>query len=123
MANPLDEVTDSVNRQGREARVIEKQLPVEIGVGSTIFEIVVYVSGFVIAAIIQFLGRPQWESWGYLLLWAAAFLPPVIYAVMKIQAKNYFMQLMQRIQASAPPFARAWDMLPTDAHSPYPGCL
>ena len=101
MANPLDEVTGPVNEAGREARVIEKQLPVEIGVGSTIFEIAVYVSGFAIAAVIQFLVKPQWEAWGFLLLWAAAFLPMVIYAVMKIQAKNYFMQLLQRIQASA----------------------
>ena len=101
MANPLDEVTGPVNEQGREARVIEKQLPVEIGAGSTLFEIAVYVSGFAIAAVIQFLVRPQWENWGYLILWVAAFLPAAIYAFMKVQAKNYFMQLLQRIQASA----------------------
>ena len=101
MGNPLDEVTGPVNEQGREVRVIEKQLPVEVGPGSTVFEIAVYASGFVIAAVIQFLGKPKWEIWGYLILWIAAFLPAVIYSVMKIQAKNYFMQLLQRIQASA----------------------
>ena len=102
MANPLDEVTGPVNEQGREVRVIEKQLPVTIGVGSLIFEIAVYASGFAVAAIIQFLVKPQdWENWYYLIVWAAAFLPAVIYAIMKIQAKNYFMQLLQRIQASA----------------------
>ena len=101
MANPLDEVTGPVNEQGREVRVIEKQLPVEVGPGSTVFEIAVYVSGFAIAAVIQFLGKPQWEPWGYVVLWIAAFLPAVIYSVMKIQSKNYFMQLLQRIQASA----------------------
>jgi len=101
MANPLDEVTGPVNEQGREARVIEKQLPVEIGVGSTLFEIAVCVSGFAVAAVIQFLVRPRWENWGYLIVWAAAFLPAAIYALMKVQAKNYFMQLLQRIQASA----------------------
>ena len=99
MGNPLDEVTGPVNEQGREVRVIEKQLPVEVGPGSTVFEIAVYASGFVIAAAIQFLVK--WEVWGYLILWIAAFLPAVIYSVMKIQAKNYFMQLQQRIQASA----------------------
>ena len=101
MANPLDEVTGPVNEQGREVRVIEKQLPVEIGAGSALFEIAVYVSGFAVAAVIQFLVKPQWENWGYLILWAAAFLPAAIYAFMKVQAKNYFMQLLQRIQASA----------------------
>ena len=101
MGNPLDEVTGPVNEQGREVRVIEKQLPIEVGPGSTVFEIAVYVSGFAVAAVIQFLVKPQWENWGYLVLWVAAFLPAVIYAIMKIQAKNYFMQLLQRIQASA----------------------
>ena len=102
MGNPLDEVTGPVNEQGREVRVIEKQLPVEIGPGSTIFEIAVYVSGFAVAAVIQFLVKPQqWENWYYLVMWVAAFLPAVIYAIMKIKAKNYFMQLLQRIQASA----------------------
>ena len=101
MANPLDEVTGSVNRQGREARVIEKQLPVEIGAGSAIFELAVYVSGFAVAAVIQFLLAPKWEPWGYVLLWSAAFLPMAIYLILKIQARNYFLQLQQRIQASA----------------------
>ena len=101
MGNPLDEVTGPVNEAGREVRVIEKQLPVEIGPGSLLFELAVYVSGFAVAAVIQFLAKPKWEPWGYVILWVAAFLPAVIYAIMKIQAKNYFMQLLQRIQASA----------------------
>lgn len=101
MANPLDELTDPINEAGREVRVIEKQLPVEIGVGSAIFEVIIYISGFLIAAVIQFLVVPQWVAIGYVLLWIGAFLPMGIYAIMKIQAKNYFMQLLQRIQASA----------------------
>ena len=39
MANELDEVTGPVNTQGRDVNVIEKQIPVTIGVGSVIFEI------------------------------------------------------------------------------------
>ena len=101
MSNPLDEVTDPVNDQGREARVIEKQLPVEIGAGSALFEIAVYISGFAAAAVVQFVIKPNWETWHFVVLWAAAFLPAVIYSVMKINAANYFMQLLQRIQASA----------------------
>ena len=86
MANPLDEVTGPVNGQGREVRVIEKQLPVTVGFGSAVFEIAVFVSGFAVAAVIQFLVRPQWETWGYPILWAAACLPAVIYPIMKIRA-------------------------------------
>ena len=88
MGNPLDEVTGPVNEQGREARVIEKQLPVEIGAGSTLFEIAVYVSGFAIAAVIQFLGKPQWEPWGYVVLWIAAFLPAVSPATMSATCRG-----------------------------------
>ncbi len=101
MANPLDEVTGPVNEQGREVRVIEKQLPVTVGVGSLIFEILMYISGFAVAAVIQFMIKPEWEPLGFMLLWLAAFLPAVIYAILKVNAKNYFFQLLQRIQASA----------------------
>jgi len=101
MANPLDELNAPYNPDGLEARVIHKQLPVQIGIESVIFEIAIWASGFVIAAIITFAVKPQWENWGMLLLWLAAFLPGVIYAVMKINAKNYFMSLLQRIQSSA----------------------
>ena len=101
MANPLDEVTGPVNEQGREVRVIEKQLPVTVGVGSLIFEILMYISGFAVATVIQFMIKPEWEPLGFMLLWLAAFLPAVIYAILKVNAKNYFFQLLQRIQASA----------------------
>ena len=101
MANPLDELNAPYNPDGLEARVIHKQLPVQIGIESVIFEIAIWASGFVIAAIITFAVKPQWENWGMLLLWLAAFLPGVIYAIMKINAKNYFMSLLQRIQSSA----------------------
>lgn len=39
MANPLDEVNDPIAEQGRDVNVIQKQIPVKVGVGSTIFEV------------------------------------------------------------------------------------
>ena len=69
MANPLDELNAPYNPDGLEARVIHKQLPVQIGIESVIFEIAIWASGFVIAAIITFAVKPQWENWGMLLLW------------------------------------------------------
>ena len=101
MANPLDEVTGPYNEQGRDARVIEKQLPVTIGVGSTIFEIAIWFVGFIPGAILSFVVKPDWEPAVLILIWCAGILPGVIYLLMKVQAKNYFMQLQQRIQASA----------------------
>ena len=38
MANELDEMTGPVNAAGRDVNVIEKQLPVRVGFGSTLFE-------------------------------------------------------------------------------------
>ena len=74
MANELDEVTGPVNDAGRDVNVIEKQLPVRVGFGSTLFEI---------------------------LLWCLGILPGVIFLFMKIGARNYFRQLQQKLQADA----------------------
>ena len=101
MANPLDEVTGPVNDGGREVRVIEKQLPVTVGVGSTIFEVLIWIVGFIPGAVITFGAKPPWESWVYALIWCAGILPGVIYLLMKVAAQNYFQRLQQRIQASA----------------------
>jgi len=74
MANELDELTGPVNEQGRDINVIEKQLPVKIGAGSVVFEVV---------------------------LWLLAIIPGLIFLFMKISARNYLRALQQRIQHNA----------------------
>ena len=74
MANELDETTGPVNAAGRDVNVIEKQLPVTVGFGSALFEI---------------------------LLWVCGILPGLIFLFMKIGARNYFRQLQQKLQADA----------------------
>lgn len=74
MGNELDELTGNINPQGRDVHVIERQLPVKIGFGSTLFEI---------------------------MLWVCRILPGLIFQFMKINAANYFRQLQQKIQADA----------------------
>ena len=74
MANELDELTGPVNTEGRDINVIEKQLPVKVGFGSTLFEIT---------------------------LWVCGILPGLIFLFMKIGAANYFRKLQQKIQADA----------------------
>ena len=74
MANELDEMTGPVNDAGRDVGVIEKQIKVTVGFGSTLFEI---------------------------LLWVCGILPGVIFLFMKVGAKNYFQKLQQKIQADA----------------------
>ncbi|MBQ6535020.1 MAG: LemA family protein [Opitutales bacterium] len=74
MANDIDELTGPVNPSGRDVNVIEKRLPVEIGFGSLLFEIA---------------------------LWVLGILPGLIFLFMKISAANYFKKLQQKIQADA----------------------
>lgn len=75
MANELDELTDSSLPQGNDVKVIAKQLPVSVGVGSKIFDII----------------------W-----W---FLPPIIggiiWTIMKVKAKNKLQHIQQKLQHDA----------------------
>ena len=75
MANLLDELsTEDIRAEGLDTHVIAKKLPVKVGIGSTIFEI---------------------------LLWVLGIIPGVIFLFKKINAKNYFQQLEQKIQRNA----------------------
>lgn len=74
MANELDELTGPVNESGRDINVIEKQIPVKTGVGSIVFEV---------------------------MLWVLGIFPGLIFLFMKISAQKYFRQLQQRIQHNA----------------------
>lgn len=74
MANPLDELNPEIREEGLDVNVIAKQLPAEVGVGSKIFEI---------------------------LLWVCGILPGVIFLFMKINAQKHFDQLQQKIQRNA----------------------
>lgn len=74
MANQLDELNPQLREEGLDTNVIVKKIPVTVGVGSTIFEI---------------------------LLWVLGIIPGVVFLFMKIKAKNYFQQLEQKIQHNA----------------------
>ena len=74
MANELDETTGPVREEGRDIRVIDRQLPVKVGFGSTLFEI---------------------------LLWVCGILPGLVFLFMKISARNYFQRLQQKLQQDA----------------------
>lgn len=103
MANLLDEVTGPVNDNGRDVHVIDRQLPVEIGFGSTLFEIALWVTIPVLVLLYVLIMGATLEN--ALLVGVvgclAGILPGVIFIFMKISARNYFQQLEQRIQAEA----------------------
>lgn len=103
MANLLDEVTGPVNDAGRDIHVIDRQLPVTIGFGSTLFEIALWVviPVLVIAYVLimgQTLQNPVLVA---VIGCLVGILPGVIFIFKKISARNYFQQLEQRIQAEA----------------------
>jgi len=74
MANELDELNPQIREEGLQTNVIAKQLPVTVGVGSLIFEII---------------------------LWVLAIIPGLVFTIMKVKAKNHFQQLQQKIQRDA----------------------
>ena len=74
MANQLDEMTGPINEQGKDVNVIQKQIPGQVGVGSTIFEVI---------------------------LWVLGIIPGVIFLFMKIKAGTYLRSLEQKIQHDA----------------------
>ena len=103
MANLLDEVTGPVNESGRDVHVIDKQLAVTVGTGSTLFQIALWVAIPVLVLLFVAIMGSTMEN---PLLVAVVgclvgILPGVIFIFMKISARNYFQQLEQRIQAEA----------------------
>ena len=103
MANSLDEVTGPVNESGRDIHVIDKQLPVSIGAGSTIFQIALWVViPILVLLYVALMGstipNPLFVA---VVGCIVGILPGVIFIFMKISARNYFQQLEQRIQAEA----------------------
>ncbi len=103
MANQLDELTGPVNNQGQDIHVINRQLPVVVGFGSTLFEIALWVTIPVLVLLyVLLMGHTLADPMlvgvvGCLV----GILPGVIFIFMKISARNYFQQLEQRIQAEA----------------------
>ena len=43
MGNELDELTGPVNEEGKDVNVIAKQLPVTVGTGSKVFEVIIWI--------------------------------------------------------------------------------
>lgn len=74
MANQLDELNPEVREEGLETNVIFKKIPAEVGAGSKIFEV---------------------------LLWVLGIIPGVVFLFMKTNAQKHFDQLQQKIQRNA----------------------
>lgn len=99
MGNELDEVTGTVNQSGRDINVIEKQIPVTVGVGSLIFEIALWIIiPLVVLAGVALGVVPRLNG---AIFAALGVLPGLIFLFMKINALAYLRKLQQKIQADA----------------------
>lgn len=99
MANELDEATGPVNSEGRDVNVINKQIKVEVGIGSIVFEIALWVVGPIIGLLALFAGLlPKMDA---IIVTVAGALPGLIFLFMKINALAHLRKLQQRIQADA----------------------
>ena len=74
MANQLDELNPEIREEGLDTNVIVKKRPAEVGTGSKIFEIA---------------------------LWVCGIIPGLVFLFMKINAQKHFDQLQQKIQRNA----------------------
>ncbi len=74
MANQLDELNPEIREEGLDTNVIAKKIPAEVGFGSKLFEI---------------------------MLWVLFIVPGVVFLFMKIGAQKHFDQLQQKIQRNA----------------------
>ena len=74
MANQLDELNPEIREEGLDTNVIVKKIPAEVGAGSKIFEI---------------------------MLWVCGIIPGLIFLLMKTNAQKHFDQLQQKIQRNA----------------------
>ena len=101
MANLLDEMIGPVNNQGQDVRVTNRRLPVEAGFGSTLFEIALWITIPILVIIYKLIGDVDDPGKTVLIGCLVGILPGVIFIFLKINAKNYFQQLEQKIQAEA----------------------
>ena len=74
MANQLDELSTDIREEGLDTNVIVKKIPAEVGMGSKLFEVI---------------------------LWFCGIIPGIIFLFMKINAQKHFDQLQQKIQRNA----------------------
>lgn len=76
MANELDEMTGPVAEEGKEVNVINKQLPIKVGAGSKVFDILLWILPVPI-------------------------ISGLIWTLVKVNAGKYLSQLQQKIQQAA----------------------
>lgn len=101
MANSIDDVNGNVLNEGREVNVIAKQIPVKVGFGSTLFEVLLWFS--LLPGIILLILQKQLSISIYVgvVVFIIGLIVPISYLLKKVAAGNYLMRLEQKIQHDA----------------------
>ena len=100
MANELDEITGLVNDDGRDVKVIEKQLKVELGRGTEALEIAVWVVGFIFALLLGLASAEGVAGVAVMVLFFGA-VPGLLWEFLKVTTRARLLKIQQRIQANA----------------------
>jgi len=100
MANELNENTGPVNSEGRDVNVIERQLGVEVGRGTELLQVAVWVLGFPIASVIGLVGSGGNFGIAVLSLFFGV-IPGLLWELLKVTARARLLKIQQRIQANA----------------------
>ena len=99
VGNELDEITGPVNRDGRDVRVIDRQLQVELKTGTKVFEAVVLFGSIPVGAILGYAATGSIGAAIILMLFGA--VPGLIFQLLKVNARAYLQKLQQKVQADA----------------------
>ena len=105
MANQLDEMTGPLLEEGKDVNVIAKQIPVKVGWGSTLFQVLLWMP-IIPGLILLIFGFAKLDTlwilivFGFILI-AAGVIAGLVWISMKIRAGIYLRQLEQKIQHDA----------------------
>lgn len=99
MGNELDETTGPTNSAGRDINVIDKQLKVEIGFGTKVFELAVWIVGVLLAFVVGFAATSSIGA--TIAISIVGVIPGLVFQLLKTNALSYLRKLQQKIQADA----------------------
>lgn len=105
MGNELDETQDKIVDGGREVNVIDKQLPVKVGLEALLYQIGVWLIPVLIGVTIGYLASlnvdQKYKIVAIMVCGILGFIPGISFYFKKIKIAAYFLQLQQKLQHDA----------------------
>lgn len=103
MGNELDELKDEGTAEGRDAKVIDKQLPVTVGSEATLFQVGIWVLPIIIGIVLGLVAGSDTEQpmITTIVCGLIGLVPGIVFYFKKVKAEAYLLQLQQKIQHDA----------------------